>query len=648
MVGLKQIRDYLQQRLDADKKQRYVNVSGDNLQDALKQASIELSTSIKKIEYEILDPGSGGMMGVGKKPCCILAYPANSRVLEKDESLVEDSFDINFEMDGHQAGRIFIRKNVDSVLMKISVPEGDGPRVNERMALNALNEKNVVSFDKLMVSKLVKKADNMWVKIADLRHDPTQDAQLSIKIQDMEMSAYLTISPAGERGADPDKDFIMSFLQKYGIVHGYIEDIIADLADNPVYSRPVLVAEGSKPKNGENGKVLYNFEIQTDSIRLKEIDGKVDFKELNNINNVVAGQVLAKVIKPTAAEPGQSVTGKFIPAEPGEPCQMEVGNNVRLSDDELTAISEINGQVIIVAGKMSVEPVYVVNSGVDLQTGNILFLGTVIVNGNVEDGFSVKAAGNIEITGSVGKCEIDAEGDVIIRQGMNGRESGLIHSGGNVYAKFIQNTHVESVGMVVVSNGIINSNVSSDKKILCKGKRASIVGGNLRAVEEINAKTLGSVANMKTILEVGFDPKSKEKFDLLQKEEREISERLDELSKDVNRIEQAIKLKRKLPKDRMQKYKIFKTEQMDLQTRVDEIEDEKAEVHSYLAELKANGKVSASAMVFPGVKVSIKDATLEVRNEFKAVTFVNENGMVKVSKYEEIEDDISMKPKERV
>lgn len=645
MPDLKQIQDYMRHQLEAGKRARYVNVSGNSLEEALHQASIELGIPVKKIEYEILDPGSKGMLGVGKKPCLILAYPISGPETSEEDQTFPSNFDISFEMSANKDGKVFVRRNEDGVYMKVSAPEGDGVRVTEKSAMEMLLHKQVAGVDKNMVSKVVKKADNIFVKIAELRHDPTQDAILTFELQDMEMQAYINIRTPGEQGADPDKNSILAFLQSNGVVYGYLDESIQELADNPVYGQPVLVAKGDKPKNGEDGKIVYNFETDTNSIRLKEIDGKVDYKELNKINNVVAGQVLAKLKKPSKGEAGQTVTGKLLPARSGKPVEMEVGNNVRLSDDGTTALAEKNGQVILLNGKVSVEPIYVVNNGVDLKTGNILFLGTVLVNGNVEDGFSVKAAGNIEITGSVGKCELDAEGDIIIRQGMNGRESGSIHAGGNIYAKFIQNTNVEASGMVVVSDGIINSHVSSDKKILCKGKRASIVGGSLTAAEEINAKSLGSVANVETQLEVGFDPKSKEKLDALVTEQKEVESRLEELSKDLNILEKNIKVKKNIPQDRKEKYKVFKQEQMELQTRLSEIEDERNDMNSYLAELKANGKISASGTVFAGVKVNIKDAYLDVRNEFKSVTFVNENGMVKVTKYEEIEEDLTIKAK---
>lgn len=648
MIPFPEIQEYMKKRLENDKRQRYVNVSGTSLEDALQQAAVELSLPIKRIDYEVLDAGAPGVLGMGKKPCVILAYPAAVPASERDDGMpASDDFDLAFELRKDKNGKVYVRRNPEGVYMKVTPPEGGGVKVTERGAMDELNRRSVMGVDKAMVSKVVKKADNIFVKVAELHHDPAQDAVITFDLQDMEMKAFVTIRAPSEQGADPDRDSIVGFLQANGVTFGYREDVIRELADSPLYGQPVLVAEGRKPVNGEDGKVIFNFETDIGNIRLKEIDGKVDYRELNKINNVVSGQVLAKLTKPTRGEAGQTVTGKLLPARAGKPTHMEVGNNVRLSDDGTTAIAQQNGQVILLNGKINVEPIYVVNNGVDLKTGNILFLGTVIINGNVEDGFSVKAAGNIEITGSVGRCELDAEGDIIIRQGMNGRESGSIQAGGNIFAKFLQNTKVEAAGMVVVSDGIINSQVSSDKKILCKGKRASIVGGSCRAAEEINAKALGSVANVETALEVGFDPKSKSRLEQLLAEERRLLDLIDELNKNIGTVESAIKAKRKVSDSQKEKYAIMKEERAEHQAKVEEIEEEKTQVHAYLAELKANGKVSASGTVFVGVKINIKDANLDVRNEFKSVTFVNENGQVKVTKYEEIEDDISLRPKDR-
>ena len=45
-------------------------------------------------------------------------------------------------------------------------------------------------------------------------------------------------------------------------------------------------------------------------------------------------------------------------AAKGKDCELLVGKNVKLSDDGFTALAEINGQVLLLAGKINVEPIY--------------------------------------------------------------------------------------------------------------------------------------------------------------------------------------------------------------------------------------------------------------------------------------------------
>ena len=64
------------------------------------------------------------------------------------------------------------------------------------------------------------------------------------------------------------------------------------------------------------------------------------------------------------------------------------------------------------------------------------------------------------------------------------------------------------------------------------------------------------------------------------------------------------------------------------------------EIKARLASIKLEGKVAASDKVFPGVKIFIKDASLEVRTEFKFVTFVLDQNNIKVTQYNPIEEEI--------
>jgi uncharacterized protein len=458
----------------------------------------------------------------------------------------------------------------------------------------------------------------------------------------MEMKAFIVIHRPGPHGADPAASRIRSYLELNHVVDGVIDDTLESLEANPVYGENILIAEGTRPKNGDDAKVVYSFDTDR-RIKIKEVEGRVDFKELNTINNVVDGQVLAKLVPPERGQAGMTVTGKILPAKDGKDRQLVTGNNVRLSDDKKQAIATTNGQVIISGERISVEPIYSVDGNVSLKNGgNIVFLGSVEVKGNVEDGYSVKAAGNVEVHGTIEKCEIDSEGDIIVHNGITGKNGAIIKAGGNIWAKFIENATVEAGGIIVVNEGIINSNISCDHKIICRGKRASIVGGSIRASEEIDAKNLGSVAGVETNCEVGFDPKLKVELEMAQEKLKQQQKEQGDVELNMGTLEKMIKARKDAPQDKKDYYENLKLRAAELLHQIRETQDEIERVLRQINELKNNGKISASGKVYPGVKVQIKDAFLEVRSEYCAVSFVAEQGIVKMTRYEESEQDISI------
>ncbi|MFQ3620026.1 MAG: FapA family protein [Spirochaetales bacterium] len=640
MVTLEQIREYLKEQAEQDKFRKRVEAKGETLEEALTQASIELGVRIRDLEYEVLEKGSKGTFGLKKKPWLIIAYEAlKTEAASSEEEALDMDFGVAEEQkEAHRDGKVCVRLTPEGVFLKVLPPHGKGRRVTEREALEKINRRYGGRFDAGTVSKVVKYADDEFVKIADYAYNPANDPMMSVEIIDAEMRALLILHPPGAGGADPTFDTMVEFLQRNGVVYGIKEEVIHQLEEDPQYGVPVLVAEGSKPRNGRDAYIVYTFERNTSQIKLKEKDGRVDFKELNLIQNVVEGQVLARKIPPEPGESGRTVTGKLLPAKDGKDCEIQIGKNVHLSEDGSTAIAEINGQVVITADKLNVEPIYVVEGDVNLKTGNILFLGTVMVKGNVEDGFSVKAAGNIEIMGSVGKCDLDAEGDIIVHQGIAGKTTGKVLCGHSVFARFIENALVEAGENVVVSDGIINSIIIANRKIICKGKRAAIVGGHLRAAEEINAKILGSVSGSETILEAGYDPKSKERFDNLNKRREELVKESDDVNLNLSTLLNLKKMKKTLPEEKEKYYQELLNRKKEIAEELEKIKTEIEELKHYLSELKINGKICSSSTVFPGVKIYIKDAFLEVKNEFKAVTFIAEGSLVKVTKYEEPEE----------
>ena len=648
MVTMEQLQAFMRKNAEEDSTQKYVNASGATLEEALREASVELSLPIKKIEYEVLEKGSRGVLGMGKRAVLILAYPARNVGAAAEE---EGGFDADFGFDTEQApqsdGQVVVRLTPNGVLLRVTAPVGDGAPVTERQAMTAISKRTQERVDTSMVARVVKNADGEWVRIGDYDYNPANDAYISCDIVDAEMRAVVTLSPPGHGGADPSADTILAVCQGAGVVFGFKEEVLEALENNPIYREPITVAEGRKPKNGADAKMVYNFRTDSRVVRVQEsADGRADFKELNKIENVVQGQVLARKSLPEPGEPGQTVTGRMIPAKDGKDLDPPVGPNTRLSDDGRSILAETNGVVKLFAGKVTVEPVYVVNGDVNMKEGNIRFLGTVVIKGNVDDGFSVSAAGDIEVMGSVGRSELDAEGDIIVHQGINGKGDASVRAGRNLWSKFIENGKATAGDMIVVSDGIINSTIIAQQRIVCRGKRASIVGGHLRASEEIDAKSLGSVAGVETILEVGYDPKSKEQLLELEAQEADLLKQLEELQLNMAGIENMKKNSRTITPEKIKQYAVMKAKVERIAKMRIKIDNDRTAIQTYLDELKTNGRISASATVYQGVKIFIKDATLTIRNEMRAVTFLLDAGVVKVTRYEESRADISIKRRE--
>jgi uncharacterized protein (DUF342 family) len=171
------------------------------------------------------------------------------------------------------------------------------------------------------------------------------------------------------------------------------------------------------------------------------------------------------------------------------------------------------------------------------------------------------------------------------------------------------------------------------------------MGWRIRAGEEINAKMLGNpTSGTETICEVGFDPRSKEELDKLLGEKEITTKLLDETKLNIQALENIKHHRKSLPDDKELYLQELMNNRNKLTGDLKKAEEGIRKIQDYLGNLKTRGKVSASAKVYPGVKIVIRDARDEVRTEYKAVTFILENGFIRVSKYEEPDESILKGP----
>jgi len=283
--------------------------------------------------------------------------------------------------------------------------------------------------------------------------------------------------------------------------------------------------------------------------------------------------------------------------------------------------------------------VHRVNGDVGPKTGNIMFLGSVSISGNVLDNYEVKAAGNVEIGGAVQKARVEAEGDIIVKQGIHGREGAHVEStGGDLYAKFIQSAEVFVSGNATVAEGILHSKVEAGGTVHCNGRRAQIVGGSIRAGREVRAKLIGSQAYTSTEIIVGTDPRILAQYEEITGMLKEEESALSKTQKEIATLEARKKADPSSftdeQNDSLDKKKQFVEKQKG---SIAELGDEIARLEEYMDDLGGEGRVHAEKEIFPGVVVTIKDKSQNIADSYKSVSLSYENGYVKIGKLEKLE-----------
>jgi uncharacterized protein (DUF342 family) len=458
---------------------------------------------------------------------------------------------------------------------------------------------------------------------------PFAEAGAKVEISDDNMKAFVTLLPPKLGGRDLEVADVIYELKKEDIVYGIKEDVIKEALEKEKYNEPFVAAAGDPPVHGKNAQIVYHVRTEKKVVLKEDATGKVDYKDLDLIENVVVGQLLAEKTPPEKGKYGRDLFNQMLEAKDGQDIPLNQGKGTILSEDKMKLTAEVNGQVIFAEDRLSVETVYRISGDVSMRTGNVTFLGSIIITGNIEDNFQVKASGNIEIYGTVQKAQVEADGDIIIRQGVTGRGEARIEStGGNVVSKFLQDAIVITDKDVIVQEVIMNCDVSAGGRVLCNGKKANILGGRIKAGVLISAKNIGSPANPTTELIVGVNPKYLKQVEDYTAKRKEAHEKLEIL----NKSHKTLKARQEADPSSFTEENLAYLGKLEvgikkLEKRIAEYDKEIQTVNSYMEQVGDQGKVYFEKKLYGGVSVRIKNAEpYKIKNDLQSKTlFLSEN-----------------------
>ncbi|GIP36924.1 hypothetical protein J31TS4_02040 [Paenibacillus sp. J31TS4] len=183
----------------------------------------------------------------------------------------------------------------------------------------------------------------------------------------------------------------------------------------PTY-QPILVAKGKAAVSGKDAQLEVYFSEQVEN-QFFEIAGSVDFRNHLQIPSVNKGEMIAKKIPMVDGIPGYDVFGNVIMPVPSKDIFVVVKSGVELTPDGEIIARKVGRPRITGDGikTFDISTSYIVSGDVNIETGNVVFSGDIIICGNVTDSMIVESLGNVYVYGSVFNATITATGSIHVR-----------------------------------------------------------------------------------------------------------------------------------------------------------------------------------------------------------------------------------------
>ncbi len=579
-----------------------------------------------------------------------------------DIELEEQSADVQTErvMDGYAS----LIADKRGAWLFVAPPEGGGHPVNAEVVERELRARNVenVDWDRVRRALAEARGEPQWILNGI---DPDEEARKAaaaaaeeaarpkpvdkspfvfITLSEDQVSAKLTLVPPEDRTIDLTFEDVQKVIADNGITYGLLEerlDEVRDILDrirDGDWTEPVEteIAHGDDPEQGQDAVLEYLFDKPSGEPKAKAGDdsgeGRVDYFAVKDIENIKRGAAIARRFPPTMGVAGKSVKGEVIPARDGVET-MEIGGGVETAlGNENILVASIDGQVKIEGSKLTVQALYEIDGDVDLKTGSVDFIGTVMVKGNVQPGFKITAGEDVIVEGVVDDAEIHAAGKVTIKGGVLGQGGkAKIVAGGDVTAKYIRNAAIETKGVLTAHEGVLQCHVSAFA-IKLTGKRGQIVGGELAAETDIVANSIGSSSSATpTVLMVGNNPARQAEIHTLTEEIKKGTEELDKHNKAVTALKAMKDRAGSLPPDKNQLLMTSMRAKMqlekDLTPMTDRLQQMMAEDEEQRKKVQA--KISVVGTMYPGVKLQIRGAKKNIVEETRYVTFTEKGSEIK-------------------
>ncbi|PCH97949.1 MAG: hypothetical protein COB83_00600 [Gammaproteobacteria bacterium] len=460
------------------------------------------------------------------------------------------------------------------------------------------------------------------------------DAAIAIAIDSDEMGATAEIT-AAQGGKHLSAKAILTAAQEAGVKRGFSKEELLKLAklaskEEPNNQVTLQIATGKLAINGKDAEIKPLVEsAQTRILRPKKReDGSVDMRDLGDIICVKVGDPLVEKVPLTPGKQGYTVTATPLSPEPGNDVDLISGEGTAISPkNENILVSQKVGLPKVIPNGMEVDEIYQIKD-VTVASGNINFTGSVIIEGDVNEGMKVIASGDVTIGGFVESAMIESGGDVTITGGIIGRKHDIeatkitdvnmsvsVNAKGSLYAKYCQYAQINCGKDIRIENQLLHSliKVNGCLKVGTEEKsNGTLIGGFIKVGSHVTAGIVGATAGSNTI--VSFE----HKINKLKEQMLDIESRL-KIDKDkTTELKAASDKLKKLPKGKTNPEmlaKVISTYQFHAKS-MGAILLEKEKQEKTLQTYMESVYIEATEKLYHGVQIFVGDFNDRSRREY--------------------------------
>lgn len=404
---------------------------GKTIEECIGRASEELNISKENLQYKVIRQRSFFHrtveieVTVGENASGDNAILENEVVLEDEKPiLLEEEVELEKEKSINGSisvvdGKIIVKNPLEGgSFAKISVDKEIKLLINGKEVTSRVDIKEEDSIETILheisskrIVNIATSQDKMEAYI-DIKYEP----QKLYTLVDLPPSENVTLKSKIKQEIFPPKftvEEIKGYLGEKNIKYGIIEENLTEkvISEGCVNLK---IAVGTEVCNDEDDKIIINFKSNKEIMDEKKDQGqKIDYKSIGYIEPVKKGQVMAELVKGKEGYDGQNIFGIVKKKKKGKPLTINAGENCQVVNN--TIIADCDGKPYIKKNVFNVFNCHEVSGDVDMKSGNINFIGDVIIKGDVKDGMTVTSGHSVEVHNSVLDAKIISDGDILIK-----------------------------------------------------------------------------------------------------------------------------------------------------------------------------------------------------------------------------------------